>query len=207
MVGIGHNTLGKVNDGFLKAKLLTQKTYGTPVSLSYFAGIGIAGGEMPKLPPGMEYFFTNRMTYVHQLLIARKINKNLSLQLMPTIVHMNLVDSSRYANDMYSVGIGGRYKVSKRIAVTGEYYYRINNTDMLSGSAVTYNSFSLGADIETGGHVFQLFFTNSLAITERGFINQTTDTWTKGQLHFGFNISRVFTVVKPREFRKDGAKW
>jgi hypothetical protein len=74
--------------------------------------------------------------------------------------------------------------------------------------AQTYNSLSLGADIETGGHVFQLFFCNSLGITERSFITQTTDTWEKGQLHFGFNISRVFTVVKPKEFKGgDSKEW
>lgn len=207
MVGIGHNTLGKTNDGFVKIKLLTQKKEGLPVSLSYFGGIGIKGEKAPPLPPGMEYYFSHRLSYAHQLLIARKFSHRLSLQLMPTVVHMNLVDSSKNSNDMYSIGVGGRFKVSNRVAVTAEYYYRLNNTDMLSGGVATYNSFSVGADIETGGHVFQLFFTNSNGITERVFANQTTDTWSKGQLHFGFNISRVFTVVKPKEFKGSGKQW
>lgn len=208
MVGLGHNTLGKTNDGFLKTRLLTQKTEGMPISLSYLGAIGLKGDKAPVLPPGMNFLFTNRMTFVNQLLIARKFNSKLSLQLMPTVVHMNLVDSAKDDNTMFSVGIGGRYKVSKRVAVTAEYYYRINNTDMLAAGATTYNTLSVGADIETGGHVFQLFFTNSNGMTERVFINQTTDTWTKGQLHFGFNISRVFTVVKPKEFKKGATdKW
>ena len=208
MVGIGHNTLGKTNDGLVKVKLLSQKTEGMPISLSYMGAIGLKGDKAPLLPPGMNFLFTNRMTFVNQLLIARKFNNKLSLQLMPTMVHMNLVDSSKDDNTMFSMGIGGRYKVSKRVAVTAEYYYRINNADMLASGATTYNTLSIGADIETGGHVFQLFFTNSNGMTERVFINQTTDTWTKGHLHFGFNISRVFTVVKPKEFKNgDKGKW
>lgn len=205
MVGIAHNTLQKTNDGFIKTKLLSQKTNGTPVTLSYFAGMSITGGAAPPVPTGAEYYFTNRLAYAHQLLIARKFNNNLSLQLMPTVIHQNLVDSSSYSNTTFALGAGGRMKVSKRIAITCEYFYRFNNTDMLSFGAKTYNGLSVGMDIETGGHVFQLFFTNSLGMTERNFITQNADTWEKGQLHFGFNISRVFTIVKPKEFRN--AEW
>jgi opacity protein-like surface antigen len=201
MVGLGHSTLRKTNDGFLKVKLLGQKTEGMPLTVSYMAGMAAIGEKAPLLPPGYEYYFSHRLSYVHQLLLARKFSNKVSLQLMPTIIHQNLVDSSKNSNTTIAIGAGGRFKVSKRIAITAEYYYRVNNSDMLSFSAPTYNSFSLGADIETGGHVFQLFFTNSLGITERTFVTQSTDSWEKGHIHFGFNISRVFTVVKPREFR------
>ena len=123
---------------------------------------------------------------------------------MPTIVHYNLVDSNKFDNNTIAIGIGGRVKVSKRIAITGEYYYRITNADMLYEGHKTYNALSIGVDIETGGHVFQLMLTNSQGLTDRTFMGQTTDSWDKGALHFGFNISRVFTIVKPREFRKGG---
>ncbi len=206
MVGIGHNTLGKTNDGFLKARLLSQKTNGTPLTISYFAGMGILGDKKPTLPVGMEYFFSHRMSFAHQLLIARKFNSKFSLQLMPMLLHQNLVDSTAYDNNTFVLGAGGRVKVSRSIAITAEYHYRLNNTNMTTGGAKTYNSFSVGADIETGGHVFQLFFSNSAGMTERQYINQTTDSWTDGYLHFGFNISRVFTIVKPKEF-KSGKDW
>jgi opacity protein-like surface antigen len=208
MVGIGHNTLYKANDGLVKIKLLGQKTNGTPITLSYFGGMSVNGGKAPALPPGMDYYFSHRIAYANQLLIARKFSSKFSLQLMPTLIHQNLVDSTRYSNSTFALGAGARLKVSKRIAITGEYYYRLNNADMLSSGSTTYNSLSIGCDIETGGHVFQLFFSNSSGMTERTFITQSTDTWEKGQLHFGFNISRVFTVVKPKEFRgKEGSKW
>ena len=207
MVGLGHNTLFKANDGFVKVKLLGQKKDGTPLTVSYFGGMSIDGGEEPPLPPGMEWYFTHRMAYAHQLLLARKFSNRLSLQLMPTVIHQNLVDSSKWSNMTYGIGIGGRIKVSNRVAITGEYYFRANNSDMLLSGATTYNSLSVGCDIETGGHVFQLFFTNSNGMTERSFVTQTTDTWEKGRIHFGFNISRVFTVVKPKEFRSTDKKW
>lgn len=210
MIGLGHSTLNKEDDGFVKIKLLRQQKGGMPVTVSYFGSIGVITGTAavvdPTLPAGDTYYFSNRLSYTHQLLIARKFNNWLSLQLMPTIVHMNLVDSSQYSNNTIACGIGGRIKVSRRVAITGEYYYRFNNTDMLVGGLKTYNAFSIGVDIETGGHVFQLMLTNSQGQTERTFIGQTTDSWSNGGIHFGFNISRVFTIVKPKEFRDSGGK-
>ena len=206
MVGIGHNTFEKENDGFMKLSLLRQKKEGTPISLCYLGALSVKGPPAPIVPAGDTWYFSNRLYYTNQLLLARKFSNRLSLQLMPTIVHFNLVDSTKFSNNIFALGIGGRIKVSKRIAITGEYYYRFTNADMLYSGTKTYNSFSIGADIETGGHVFQLFFSNSPGLTERTFIGQTTDSWDKGALHFGFNISRVFTIVKPKEFRNTGDK-
>ena len=201
MVGIGHNTLNKEDDGFVKVKLLTQRKQGMPVSVSYFGNISIQTTPAPTLPAGDTWEYSNRLYFTNQVLVARKFNDWLSLQLMPTIVHYNLVDSTNSDNNTFAIGVGGRIKVSRRIAITGEYYYRLNNTDMLYNGSKTYNYASIGIDIETGGHVFQLMLTNAPGMTERTFIGQTTDSWSKGDIHFGFNISRVFTVVKPKEFR------
>ena len=199
MVGVGHSVMDKEDDGFVKIKLLPQKKNGTPVSVSYYGGALIQTNVAPTLASDQKWYLSNRFTYVNQILVARKFNERLSLQLMPTVFHYNIVDSTKYQNNIYAMGIGGRMKITKRLAVTGEYYYRFTGLDNnINGSVKTYNSLSLGLDIETGGHVFQLFFTNSPGISERVFIAQTTDSWTKGQMHFGFNISRVFTVVKPK---------
>jgi len=208
MVGIGHNTFNKEDDGFLKIKLLKQRKNGMPVTLTYVGAISVQTTPTPALPKGESWYYSNNLYYANQLLIARKFNNSISLQLMPTIIHYNLVDSSKYSNNTIAIGIGGRIKVSHRIAVTGEYYYRLNNTDMRYNGLPTYNALSIGIDIETGGHVFQLMFTNSQGLTERTFIGQTTDSWGKGALHFGFNISRVFTIIKPKEFKNsDDSKW
>jgi len=201
MVGLGHDVFNKEDDGFLKIRLLQQKTDGFPITVSYDGAMSIQTTPAPALPAGDSWPFSNRVYYSHQILIARKFSSKFSLQIMPTIVHYNLIDSSKFSNNTVAIGVGGRLKVSKRIAITGEYYYRLTNTDLLYNGLPTYNALSVGIDIETGGHVFQLIFSNSQGLTERSFIGQTTDSWSKGQLHFGFNISRVFTIVKPKEFK------
>ncbi len=207
MIGLGHSVFNKEDDGFVKIKLLKQATTGMPITLSYAGSISDQTTPAPSLPAGDTWPYSNRLSYTNQILIARKFSEAVSFQISPTIVHYNLVDSTKYSNNTIAIGVGGRVKVSKRIAITGEYYYRITNANMLYNGQATYNSLSLGIDIETGGHVFQLMFTNSQGLTDRTFIGQTTDSWSKGAIHFGFNISRVFTIVKPKEFRNTGASW
>jgi hypothetical protein len=206
MIGLGHNTLNKEDDGFIKVRLLRQQKKGVPVTISYVGAISVQTTKAPNLPAAdsNKWFFSNRLYYAHQLLIARKFSDRVSLQIMPTLVHYNLVDSSKFSNNTFAIGIGGRIKLNRRIALTGEYYYRVNNADLLVNGQPTYNALSIGIDIETGGHVFQMMITNSQGMTERTAIGQTTESWEKGALHFGFNISRVFTIVKPKEFRNKG---
>jgi hypothetical protein len=204
MVGISRSTYEKEYQGFLKAKILRQTDGkgGMPFSLSYYGNMSAQSMPAPTLPAGQEYHFSNRLYYVNQLLVARKFNQWLSVQLMPTHIHYNLVPTTAEPNDLFAMGIGGRIKVSNRVSVNAEYYYRFNE---LNGYA---NSLSIGCDIETGGHVFQLMLTNATAMTERAFIGQTTNEWGDGGIHFGFNISRVFTIVKPKEFKSsDSNKW
>jgi len=207
MVGLGHSTFNKEDDGFAKIKLLRQRIDGTPVSISYAGSISLQTTPNPTLPTGETWYYSNKLYYTNQLLIAKKFSNKFSLQIMPTIVHYNLVDSTKFSNNTFAIGVGGRLKVSKRIAITGEYYYRITNADLLYNGQPTYNALSVGIDIETGGHVFQLMITNSQGLTDRSFIGQTTDSWSKGSLHFGFNISRVFTIIKPKEFKGTGSGW
>jgi len=200
MVGLGHSTLNSEDDGFIKLRLLRQREkHGMPFTLSYLLSTSVHTGPAPIIiPADQSYYFSNRLYFTNQLLIARKFNQWLSLQFMPTIVHYNLIDSSKNSNNVIALGAGGRIKLSNRIALTGEYFYVVPGTQSMSN---THNSLSVGIDIETGGHVFQLHFTNSNGMTERTFIAETTDDWAQGQLHFGFNISRVFTIAKPKEFK------
>ncbi len=196
MVGVARGTYEKEYDGFIKAKVLRQTVDNKmPFSLSYFGGIYLKSMDV-TVPPGMEYYFSNRLAYANQLLIARKFNNWLSLQLTPTHIHYNLVPTTAEPNDVFAVGLGGRLKLNNRLALTGEYFYTIPGAK-LNGYQ---NALSVGLDIETGGHVFQLIFSNATTVTERAFIGQTPGRWDKGDIHFGFNISRVFTIVKPKGF-------
>jgi len=145
--------------------------------------------------PQRKNYFSSRLTYSYQLLAASKLSNAFSIQLMPTLIHRNLVPTANEKNDVFALGGGGRIKISKSIAFTAEYYYVF--PDQISD---TYkNSLAVGFDIETGGHVFQIHFTNSRSMVEKGFIAETTGDWLDGGIHFGFNLNRVFTVYYPKE--------
>jgi hypothetical protein len=194
MIGIGRSTFQKQLDGFIKYKLLAQneKDAIMPISVSYASSVMV--NTLKWGNPDRKNYFTSRLYYAHQLLIARKFSKHTSFQLMPTIVHYNLVQSSEDPNDLFSIGIGARQRITRRISINTEYYYQLPGSQFINAR----NSLSLGFDIETGGHVFQLHITNSQGMTERTFINETYGGWDQGDLLFGFNISRVFSLKKKR---------
>lgn len=188
---VGRSSVNKMYDGSIKFRFMRQARGDKkrPMSMVYVANMAIQTEKVnnPQLDP---YYFTHRLYYTHQLLISKKFNEYFSLQLMPTLVHRNLIDSQKYKNDVFSIGIGGRNKITRKTAITYEYFY------VFPGQINTkyYNSLSLGFDIETGGHVFQLHFTNSRSMNEKGYIAETDGSWLKGDIHFGFNISRVFYI-------------
>lgn len=197
MLGAGRGSLNKVYDGFAKIRLLRQSSGAKfmPVHVSWFSSIEVGTLKFPERPAGTSNYFSSRLTYVNQMLIARKFNENLSIQLSPTYIHRNLVKTELDMNDSYALGIGARYKLSKRLSVNGEYYYNYNpNSKALDPQP--YDALSFGVDIETGGHVFQIMITNSQGMREGSFIPQTTGSWLDGDIHLGFNISRVFAFNK-----------
>lgn len=203
MVGIGRSPLEKTVDGFLKFSPIRQSKgkINMPVSASLFLG-----ADMKGLKPitSQDSIFSNRLSYVTQLLVARKFSEKFSMQIMPTYVHRNLVldiapdingnPVTQNQNDVFAIGIGGRYKFASRVSLNVEYYHSIT-----AHSSNTYNPLAIGFDIETGGHVFQLFMTNSTWNTERGFITATEGQWLKGDIHLGFKISRVFPLIKRKD--------
>jgi len=198
-IGLGRSSEGKTFDGFIKGKILRQSTGAVtmPLSLSYFGSIALTTLEWAE--PERENYFPSRLAYTHQLLIARKFSPAFSLQLTPTLVHKNLVETKEDKNDIFATGIGGRVKLTNRISMNAEYFYVL--PDQVVSKEID-NSLSVGFDIETGGHVFQLFFTNSSPLIESGFIPETQGSWANGDIYFGFNISRVFTIVKPKSFQE-----
>jgi len=194
MVGVGRGTFEKTFDGFAKFTVLRQSTGAKtmPVSISAFTSVALNSLKFPE--DGQTYYFSSRLSYVAQALVGRKINQAFSVQLTPSYVHRNLVSTELDPNDLYAMGAGARFKLTKRISLNGEYFYIINSKTNMSQQI--YNPLSFGFDIETGGHVFQLIFTNSLGMIEKEFIGETTGSWANGDVHFGFNISRVFTLKK-----------
>ncbi|TXF77333.1 DUF5777 family beta-barrel protein [Chryseobacterium sp.] len=134
--------------------------------------------------PGIK--FNDRLAYVSQLLISRRFSEEFSLQLTPSFIHKNLINPLVENENMFSAGMGGRYKISKRVSLNAEYFLNFENRNYYK------NPLSVGMDIDTGGHVFQLVFTNSQPITETGYLTNATGDWAKGHFFFGFNLYRVF---------------
>ena len=195
MAGFGRSSFEKTYDAFGKYKILRQSSgeKNMPFSLLWFGSVAVT---TIKFQDGeTETDFLSRLSYTNQLIIGRKFSESLTLQLMPTLVHRNVVKHAGEANDVFALGIAGRQKLSKRLALNVEYYYLL--PDQVDERFA--NSLSIGFDIETGGHVFQLHFTNSTSMIERGFITETVGKWDEGDVHFGFNISRVFTIKDNRK--------
>ncbi len=213
MIGIGRSSYQKTVDGFVKFKLLRQCDQGCtmPITASVVVSSSVttlAANKVPWYDATRKDYFTNRLSYNFQVIVGRKFNDSFTLQLMPGLVHRNLVMLASERNDLMNVGAAGRYKLTKRLALNVEYFYVLPDQGSREGYQ---NSLSAGFDIETGGHVFQLHFTNSTGMFERAVITETTGDFFKGDIHFGFNISRVFTIHDPKkkvhEKEEAGKKW
>lgn len=184
--GIGRNSLDKVYDGFVKYNLMRQSTgkVSSPLTITGLSSIAVRTADDFDFA---EDDFASKVSYTHQLLIARKLNEKFSIQLSPTFVHRNKVLENQ-ENDILALGFGGRMKLSQRVALNAEYFYRLTN-ELNSNYK---DALGIGIEIETGGHVFHLNFTNARSMAERAFVTETTGDFFNGDLHFGFNISRVF---------------
>lgn len=187
-IGVGRNSFEKTYDGFLKYKLLRQEQGRVPLSVVAFSSAALK--TLKTGDPAGEPELKSRMTYAYQVIVAKKFTPAFSFQISPTLIHRNSVIEEEDANDIYALGAGGRIKLTKRISLNAEYYYQFNTVE----NSPMMNSVAIGFDIETGGHVFQLHFTNSRAMNEKGFITETTGDFFDGDVHFGFNISRTFQL-------------
>lgn len=188
-LGLGRSGGAKSYDGFTKIKLLKQSSGARimPIAISYFVST-----SYNFVKSSTDLSTANRLDYCHQLIMARKFNERFSMQVSPGILHRNLVATKQETNDIIHFAGAARYMLTGSVGLNIEYIYVLPN-QLESGMT---NSFSIGFDIETGGHVFQLHFTNSLGMFERAFIAQTNGNWLDGDIHFGFNISRVFTLKR-----------
>lgn len=199
MVGVGRTSDRKVFDGFIKYKWLRQTTDNSmPVTMTVLGTANILGERDPGTPSGnarYEYF-SNRMSYIAMVMVARKFNQKFSAQASPIFVHHNLVDRLTDKNDMVAVAGSMRYKFTRSVAVTAEYIAPV--TRYTRDMSQFYNVLALGFDIETGGHVFQVFVTNGYGINESQVIPYTTNTWSNNEMRLGFNISRTFEFARKK---------
>ncbi|NQY07205.1 MAG: hypothetical protein HRT68_13705 [Flavobacteriaceae bacterium] len=186
-LGVSRSAFQKTYEFSGKYRLVRQKKEnGSPVTVVGFNSISINTLLDDDVFPNLE--FGDRLGFTSQVLISRKFNKKLSLQLIPTLLHENLVDNPLQDNTQFILGFGGRHKISKRVSVNIDYGLHFNreNTDVFR------DPLSIGFDIETGGHVFQVHFSNAQPSFERGYLTQAAGDWGDGDIFFGFNLSRVF---------------
>ena len=183
-----------------KYKLLRQTMDNrVPVGVTVFANAVASGMKSSVEKSDVNYFdsFSSRMSYTAQAIISRKFGELISLAVLPTFVHRNRV-GYKDMNNMFAMGVGGRLRFSKRVALVVDYFVPFRDEESkdyyASRGTEFYNSLGVGVEIETGGHVFHLNFTNSTAILENQFIPETVTTWTQGQFRWGFNISRRFSL-------------
>lgn len=190
MVGIGRSSSDKTFDYFGKYKVLAQSQT-MPITLTVFASAAYLGLKNEALN---ELTTQDKMAYTTQLLIARKLSSKVSLQLSPSFLYRATVDQDVAVNNLMSLGMGGRFKVTKSMAVVLEYYLRLNEN-----SNSPYNdAIGVNIEFETGGHVFQLVFTNTLGMVERHFMAETAGDFFDGDIHFGFNITRAFQLGRKK---------
>ena len=180
----GRSSTNKQFDASVKWNILRQSN-SFPFVLSAYSSVFLIHPSESKREEA-NFDLLNQITFSNQFIIARKFSSNFSAVILPTHMHLNSYEAGTSADPLF-IGLGGRYKVSKKISVNGEYFNALsemkeNNVNMLS----------LGVDIETGGHVFSLHLSNSRGMNEHAFLIETQGEWLEGDIYFGFNISRVF---------------
>lgn len=200
-IAIGRSSFMKTYDASFKWRFLRQKSGKSnfPFTATWVSSI-YANSTKYEDNVRNDYFYA-RLDYHHSLLIARKFGEFVSIQLMPTLVHRNMVSTQADKNTIFALGAGTSVRLTPSIRANAEYFYTLPDQIVSPiGTTMPTNTFSVGLDFETGGHVFQLHVTNSRAMTEKFLIDSTTGRWGNGDIHFGFNISRVFTLAKPKGF-------
>ncbi len=192
LLGIGRTSDRKMVDGFVKYKWLRQTADGSmPITVTALGSANVTAEKNTSVNNRYAYF-SNRLAYLTSVMVGRKFSPEFSAQISPILIHYNLVDQLADKNDMLSIGTQARYKFTRSTAITAEYILRA--TPYVRDMSVYKNVLSLGFDIETGGHVFQVFLTNGYSINEVLAIPYTTSSWTKGEMRLGFNISRTFDI-------------
>ncbi|GAA4900589.1 DUF5777 family beta-barrel protein [Flaviramulus aquimarinus] len=185
-IGISRSSFLKVFDISAKYRLLRQEENGFPFTIVGYNSVLINTALEKDNLPLLE--FKHRLGYTMQFLISRKINTDFSIALAPTFFHDNLVAFNQQNNSQFAIGLGGRYKLTNRWSINADYGLHLNR----ASNSPFKNPLSIGLDLETGGHVFQMHFTNAQAMNTNGFLGQATGDWSDGNIFFGFNLSRTF---------------
>ncbi len=188
-IGIGRTSVDDNVDLTGKIALLRQMESGkVPVSVVFKGNVGITTEK------AYDISFVERLNYLGSLMIARKFEDSFSLQLSPMVAHFNTVFPSpgqQLDNTTIGLGIGGRIKINERRSLTFEYLPAISGKN-----PGVVNHAAFGYEIETGGHVFQIFLMSGRMFTEQHLLARNEVDFFAGDFRLGFNINRVFGLGK-----------
>ncbi|MDA8859093.1 DUF5777 family beta-barrel protein [Flavobacteriaceae bacterium] len=165
---------------------IKKQTSSFPVSIVGYNSINLDTSLDENVYPNLNY--NERYVYISQLLVSRRFSDNFSLQLSPSVIKHNFLTTQAKTDYNYVLNTGSRLKISKRSSFNIDYSYHLNRLK----NSIEKNVLSVGVDMETGGHVFQLLFSNTQASDEAGVLTGAEGDWLKGDVFFGFNILRVF---------------
>jgi hypothetical protein len=195
-LGVGLNTLQNTWDGFLKFKVLRQSRGGKkmPLTLTVYTSMAVYTTKWED--PDRKNYTASRISYATQIILARKFGERFSLQIAPTYVHLNLVPSWEDHNNIFSLGGAAKFKISDVVSLNAEYYYLFPKQIV---STPAYSTFSFGVDIVTSRHIFQIFLTNAMGENMESIVTRTSGTWWNGDIFLGFNIYRLFTIVRNKD--------
>lgn len=192
-VGYGITKKYRMSDFSLKVGILNQTRSGrTPVSLTYYGNIGI-DGRSGDANDGVFITRQDRYSYFHQLIIAKRFNSKLSLQLAPSFAHYNAVDFG-LENDRISIAFGGRYKVSDQTSIIFDYSQPLTKfiDDPVTGLSYNNAGISIGTEFATSAHAFQIFITNLNGIVPQQNYMKNTNEFSGDGILIGFNITRIY---------------
>jgi hypothetical protein len=187
-MGVSRHTYNKTYELANKVRVANQIESGFPFTIVVYNTLDINSALKKEVDPELK--FSDRLAFSSQLLISRKINESISLELNPVYIHKNLYEPTEENKDQFLISGGGRLKVSKRISINMDYAARVNKMK----DTPFHNPLSIGMDIDTGGHIFQMLFSNSQAMNDVAYFTNGLGTWDRGQkgIFFGFNMYRVF---------------
>jgi hypothetical protein len=207
MVGIQRSKQQELISLTAKYRFLTQQSSGMPISAAIHADAGItpevSGTLYSGAPPDSTYTqsFADRISYFGELIIDRRFNDRISLELVGGVSHRNYIlqnmNADNGAMDMNNIpfaGAGGRFMFNKHSSLVFDYYYLFSQYRTNNTGNPYFPPLSIGYEVETGGHVFEINFTNASFLDENNIIPATRDNWLKGGFKLGFSISRVFNL-------------
>ncbi|GGF25113.1 DUF5777 family beta-barrel protein [Flavobacterium limi] len=186
--GATRHTYNKIYEIAVKYKMANQEVNGFPVTIVGYNTIDINSGLEKEIYPNIR--FSDRLAFTTQLLVSRKVNEKFSAEIGLINVYKNLYDDSVEQQNVFSAAAGLRYKIAKRMSVNLEYAARVITDEKAIDPY--HNPLTVGLDIETGGHVFQLVFSNSQPMNDVAVFSTAAGDWNKGKVYFGFNMYRSF---------------